>query len=80
MRFPRFVQDSAQALAWVSTHIAEFHGDPARIRRGTLQYHYFHQEDNGKAVGIRSVTWRSGASRVAPIPTTKLIKLRSLHR
>jgi hypothetical protein len=32
------------------------------------------------AVGIRSVTWRSGASRVAPTPTTTFIKLRSLNR
>ncbi|MGC4096233.1 MAG: alpha/beta hydrolase [Nitrospira sp.] len=31
VRFPRFVQDSAKALAWVSDHIAEFHGDPERI-------------------------------------------------
>lgn len=31
VRFPRFVQDGAKALTWVSDHIAEFHGDPARI-------------------------------------------------
>lgn len=31
VRFPRFVQDSAKALTWVSDHIAEFHGDPERI-------------------------------------------------
>lgn len=31
MRFPLFVQDGAKALSWVSDHIAEFHGDPARI-------------------------------------------------
>jgi acetyl esterase/lipase len=31
VRFPVFVQDGAKALAWVSNHIAEFHGDPERI-------------------------------------------------
>jgi acetyl esterase/lipase len=31
VRFPRFVQDGAKALAWVSDHIAESHGNPARI-------------------------------------------------
>ncbi|HWF62400.1 MAG TPA: alpha/beta hydrolase [Nitrospira sp.] len=31
VRFPRFVQDGAKTLAWVSYHIAEFHGDPALI-------------------------------------------------
>lgn len=31
VRFPRFVQDGAKALAWISDHIAEFHGDPARL-------------------------------------------------
>lgn len=31
VRFPLFVEDGAKALAWVSDHITEFHGDPARI-------------------------------------------------
>ena len=31
VRFPVFVEDGAKALAWVSGHIAEFHGNPARI-------------------------------------------------
>ena len=31
VRFPVFVQDGARALAWVSDHIAEWHGNPARI-------------------------------------------------
>ncbi|MGQ0556086.1 MAG: alpha/beta hydrolase [Nitrospiraceae bacterium] len=31
VRFPMFVEDGAKALAWVSDHITEFHGDPARI-------------------------------------------------
>ncbi len=31
VRFPVFVEDGAKALAWVSDHIAELHGDPARI-------------------------------------------------
>src|SRR5690349_1697554 len=31
VRFPQFVQDGAKALAWVSDHVAEFHGNPARI-------------------------------------------------
>jgi acetyl esterase/lipase len=31
VRFPAFVQDGANALAWVSDHIAELHGNPARI-------------------------------------------------
>ena len=31
VRFPVFVEDGAKALAWVSSHIAEFHGDPGRI-------------------------------------------------
>ena len=30
-RFPEFVQDCAKALAWVADHIAESHGNPARI-------------------------------------------------
>ena len=31
VRFPVFVEDGARALAWVSDHIVEWHGDPARI-------------------------------------------------
>lgn len=31
VRFPRFVEDSAKALAWVSDHIAEFQGNPSRV-------------------------------------------------
>jgi acetyl esterase/lipase len=31
VRFPQFVQDGAKALAWVSDHIFEFHGDPGRV-------------------------------------------------
>lgn len=31
VRFPVFVQDGAKALAWVSDHIAEWRGNPARI-------------------------------------------------
>jgi acetyl esterase/lipase len=31
VRFPVFVEDGAKALAWVYDHIAELHGDPARI-------------------------------------------------
>ena len=31
VRFPVFVEDGAKALAWVSDHITEFHGNPARI-------------------------------------------------
>lgn len=38
VRFPQFVQDGAKALAWVSDHIFEFHGDPGRIPcRGTFR-------------------------------------------
>ena len=31
VRFPVFVQDAAKALAWVSDHIADYHGNPARV-------------------------------------------------
>lgn len=31
VRFPVFVEDGARALAWVSNHIVEWHGNPARI-------------------------------------------------
>lgn len=31
VRFPVFVEDGARALAWVSDHIVEWHGNPARI-------------------------------------------------
>lgn len=31
VRFPRFVQDGAKALTWVSDHITKFHGNPKRI-------------------------------------------------
>lgn len=31
VRFPVFVEDGAKALAWVSDHIDEWHGNPARI-------------------------------------------------
>jgi acetyl esterase/lipase len=31
VRFPVFVEDGAKALAWVSDHIVEWHGNPARI-------------------------------------------------
>ena len=31
VHFPTFVKDGAKALAWVSDHIREFHGDPSRI-------------------------------------------------
>ena len=31
VRFPVFVRDGAKALAWVSDHIAEWHGNPSRI-------------------------------------------------
>jgi acetyl esterase/lipase len=31
VRFPVFVEDGAKALAWVSDHIVERHGNPARI-------------------------------------------------
>jgi len=31
VRFPAFAQDGAKALAWVSDHVAEFGGNPARI-------------------------------------------------
>jgi acetyl esterase/lipase len=31
VRFPVFVEDGAKALAWVSDHIGEWHGNPARI-------------------------------------------------
>ncbi len=31
VRFPMFVQDAAKALAWASDHIADYHGNPARI-------------------------------------------------
>ena len=31
VRFPTFVEDAAKALAWVSDHIAAYHGNPARI-------------------------------------------------
>ena len=31
VRFPVFVQDGAKALAWVSDHIAQWHGNPKRI-------------------------------------------------
>ncbi|MBI5673070.1 MAG: alpha/beta hydrolase, partial [Nitrospirae bacterium] len=31
VRFPIFVEDGAKALAWVSNHIGEWHGNPARI-------------------------------------------------
>ena len=31
VRFPVFIQDGAKALAWVSDHITEWHGNPARI-------------------------------------------------
>lgn len=31
VRFPVFVEDGAKALAWVSEHITEFHGNPERI-------------------------------------------------
>lgn len=31
VRFPGFLDDSAKALAWTLTHIAEYGGDPARI-------------------------------------------------
>lgn len=31
VRFPGFVEDGAKALAWVSDHIAKWHGNPARI-------------------------------------------------
>lgn len=31
VRFPVFVHDGAKALAWVSDHIAEWYGNPARI-------------------------------------------------
>ncbi len=31
VRFPGFVEDGAKALAWVSDHILEYGGDPARI-------------------------------------------------
>jgi acetyl esterase/lipase len=31
VRFPVFVEDGARALAWVSDHIVERHGNPARI-------------------------------------------------
>lgn len=30
-RFPGFVEDAAQAVAWTRTHIAEFGGDPAKL-------------------------------------------------
>ena len=31
VRFPGFVEDAAQAVAWTRTHAAEFGGDPARL-------------------------------------------------
>ncbi|OQW33648.1 MAG: hypothetical protein A4E19_03595 [Nitrospira sp. SG-bin1] len=31
VRFPVFVEDGAKALSWIKDHIADFHGDPARI-------------------------------------------------
>ncbi len=31
MKFPAFVQDGADALAWVASHAAELGGDPKRI-------------------------------------------------
>jgi acetyl esterase/lipase len=31
VRFPAFVEDGAKALGWVIDHIAERHGNPARI-------------------------------------------------
>jgi acetyl esterase/lipase len=31
VKFPEFVQDGAQAVAWVQKHAAEFGGDPTRI-------------------------------------------------
>lgn len=31
VRFPVFVQDGAKALAWISNHIAQWDGNPARI-------------------------------------------------
>ena len=31
VRFPAFAQDGAKALAWVSDHVAEYGGNPARI-------------------------------------------------
>jgi acetyl esterase/lipase len=31
VRFPTFVEESAVALAWVHSHIAEYNGNPARI-------------------------------------------------
>jgi acetyl esterase/lipase len=31
VRFPVFVDDAAKALAWVSDHIADYHGNPTRI-------------------------------------------------
>jgi acetyl esterase/lipase len=31
VRFPGFVEDSAEAVKWVQAHIAEYGGDPARI-------------------------------------------------
>lgn len=78
VRFPVFVEDGAKALAWVSDHITEFHGDPARIHVvghsagahiGALlaaDPHYLAHEGNDRSLTIHDFVGLAGPYAFTP--------------
>lgn len=78
VRFPGFVQDGAKALAWVFDHIAEFHGNPARIHIvghsagahiGALLVadpHYLADEGKGRSLTVQDFVGLAGPYAFTP--------------
>ncbi len=78
VRFPVFVKDAAKALAWVSDHIGEWHGNPARIHVvghsagahiGALlaaDPHYLADEGKDRSLTIHDFTGLAGPYAFTP--------------
>ncbi|MBK9305990.1 MAG: alpha/beta hydrolase [Nitrospira sp.] len=78
VRFPEFVKDAAKALTWVHDHIAESHGNPARIHvvghsagahigaLVTADPHYLAEEGKDRSIVIHDFAGLAGPYAFTP--------------